>query len=158
MKQSKNAPGKSIFSSEAAELGTEIHDVLSRIGWDIFEVDLASCTPEANRLLKEFLKSAEAKALFTQPGEEWDFWNEKSFDLLDDNQWVSGVFDRVHVRWEGGKAMEAHIYDYKTNRSTPEAIAKEYEGQMEQYRKATSKLLGIDIEKVSARTVPIRTK
>ncbi len=158
VKQSKNAPGKSIFSSEAAELGTEIHDVLSRIGWDIFEVDLASCTPEANRLLKEFLKSAEAKALFTQPGEEWDFWNEKSFDLLDDNQWVSGVFDRVHVRWEGGKAMEAHIYDYKTNRSTPEAIAKEYEGQMEQYRKATSKLLGIDIEKVSARTVPIRTK
>ena len=74
-----------------------------------------------------------------------------------EGQWVSGCFDRVHVRREGGKPVEAHILDYKTNRSTPEAIAREYDGQMEQYRKAASILLGIGIERVTARTVPIRS-
>jgi ATP-dependent exoDNAse (exonuclease V) beta subunit len=71
-------------------------------------------------------------------------------------KWISGIFDRVHIRREGGKAVEARIYDYKTNRSTPEAIAQQYEGQMEQYRLAASKLLGITIDKVSAQTIPIR--
>ena len=52
--------------------------------------------------------------------------------------------------------MEARIYDYKTNRSTPENIALEYQPQMEQYCKAASILLGIAIDNVSARTVPIR--
>ena len=71
-------------------------------------------------------------------------------------KWISGIFDRVHIRWEGGKAVEARIYDYKTNRSTAEAIAQQYEWQMEQYRLAAAKLLGITIDKVSARTIPIR--
>jgi ATP-dependent exoDNAse (exonuclease V) beta subunit len=71
-------------------------------------------------------------------------------------QWISGIFDRVHIRRERGKAVEARIYDYKTNRSTPEAIAGQYEGQMEQYRQAAAKLLGITTDNVSARTIPIR--
>ena len=52
--------------------------------------------------------------------------------------------------------MEARIYDYKPNLSTPEAIAQQYEGQMEQCRLEAAKLLGITIDNVSARTVPIR--
>jgi len=156
--QSSEGGARSSFSSDAADLGTEIHKVLSQIGWDIREAALASCSPEASRLLEAFLNTAEAKDLFTKPGEGWTHWNEKSFDLMIDGKWVSGCFDRVHVRREGGKPVEAGIYDYKTNRSSPEAIALEYQGQMEQYRKAASILLGIGIAKVSAQTVPIRQK
>lgn len=144
------------FSSDAADLGTEIHELLSRIEWDAARVDLSACSKEARSLIEVFLKSAEAKAIFSKPTGEWDLWNEKPFDLMIDGKWISGCFDRVHVRREGGKAVEAQILDYKTNRSTPEKIAEEYEGQMQQYREAASRLLGLPLEKITAKTVPIR--
>ena len=145
------------FSSDAAELGTEIHEALSRITWDLKEADLSGCTEQARELLQPFLRSKSAKEVFSKPAGDWDLWNEKPFDLMIDGQWISGCFDRVQIRREGGKPVEAEILDYKTNRSTHEAIAKEYEGQMAQYRKAASQLLGIDVTQVTARTVPIRT-
>ena len=144
------------FSSDAADLGTEIHEVLSRVEWDTTKADLAECSEPARELLAPFLKSADAMEVFSKPAGEWDLWNEKPFDLVIDGKWISGCFDRVQVRREGGKAVEAHIYDYKTNRSTPEEISKEYEGQMEQYRQAASRLLGLPLDKISAKTVPIR--
>jgi len=148
--------GDSAISLEAADLGTEIHELLSRIEWNTAKIDLSSCSKPARELLETFLKSAEAEEVFSKPGEGWILWKEKPFDLMDSGKWISGIFDRVHFRREGGKAVEARIYDYKTNRSTPEAIAQQYEGQMEQYRLAAAKLLGITIDKVSARTISIR--
>jgi len=150
--------GRGSFSPDAADLGTEIHEVLSRIEWDTTQADLAGCSDPARELLAPFLKSAHAKEVFFKPSRsgEWELWNEKPFDLVIDGKWISGCFDRVHVRHEGGKAVEAHIFDYKTNRSAPEAIAKEYEGQMEQYRQAASSLLGLSLDKIAAKTVPIR--
>jgi len=148
--------GEVSYSSDAADLGTEIHEVLSQIEWNPANIDLSSCSHPARELVIIFLNSAEAKSLYAKPREDWVLWNEKPFDLMACGQWISGIFDRVHIRREGGKAVEARIYDYKTNRSTPEAIARQYEGQMEQYRQAAAKLLGITIDNVSARTIPIR--
>jgi ATP-dependent exoDNAse (exonuclease V) beta subunit len=150
------AEEENAFSLDAADLGTEIHEVLSRLEWDIAQVDLATCTPKARELLEIFLSTPESKALFSKPGAGWELWRERAFDLAIDGKWISGIFDRVHIRREGGKAIEAHILDYKTNRKTPEAIAEEYEGQMEQYRQAASRLLGLPLEKITAKTVPIR--
>ena len=149
---------RAAFSSDAADLGTEIHEVLSRIDWDIKQADLSKCSPAARELLEPFLCSEQAREVFTRVGNEWINWNEKSFDLMIEGKWVSGCFDRVHVRYEQGRPMQALIYDYKTNRSTPESIAREYEPQMAQYCKAASILLGIGIDQVNARTVPIRQK
>ena len=154
--QSSEGVVRAAFSPDAADLGTEVHEVLSRIAWDPAEADLSRCSEAAQQLLGPFLRSSGAKELFTKPEGEWDLWNEKAFDLLIDGEWVSGCFDRVQIRREGGKAVEARIYDYKTNRSSAEAIAREYEGQMEQYRRAAALLLGISPDKVSAATVPVR--
>jgi ATP-dependent exoDNAse (exonuclease V) beta subunit len=154
--QSPEGAVRAAFSTDAADLGTEIHEVLSRIDWDINQADLSKCSPAARELLEPFLDSEQAREVFTRPSEEWTNWNEKPFDLMIEGQWVSGCFDRVHVRQDGGRPVEALIYDYKTNRSTPEAIAREYQPQMDQYCKAASILLGIGIDKVSARTVPVR--
>jgi ATP-dependent exoDNAse (exonuclease V) beta subunit len=155
-KKFTRAQGDELDTLDATDLGTEIHELLSRIEWDASLVDLSGCSQKAHELLESFLKSERAKSLYTNPGEDWDLWNEKPFDLMIDGQWISGIFDRVHIRREGGKPLEACIFDYKTNRSLPEAIAEEYQGQMDQYRKAASKLIGIGMEKVSAETVPIR--
>lgn len=152
----EEAGSRAAFSPDAADLGTEIHEVLAGIGWDIRVADLSACSEKARELLESFLRSKSAKAVFDKPAGDWDLWNERSFDLMIDGAWVSGCFDRVHVRREEGLPVEAMIYDYKTNRSTPESIAREYEGQMEQYRRAASILLGIGIDKVSAMTVPVR--
>lgn len=148
--------GRGSFSLDAADLGTEIHELLSCIEWEASQVDLSACSKDARTLLEAFLKSAEAKAIFAKPAGEWDLWNEKPFDLMIDGKWISGCFDRVHVRREAGKAVEARIYDYKTNRSTPEAIAEEYTGQMQQYSLAASRLLGLPLDKITAKTIPIR--
>ncbi len=148
--------GRSSFSPDAADLGTEIHEVLSRIEWDITAADLSACSEKARELLEPFLRSQSAKDVFGKPPGDWDLWNEKPFDLLIDGNWVSGCFDRVHVRREGGKAVEARIYDYKTNRSSPEEIAREYQSQMEQYCKAASLLLGLAPAQVTAITIPVR--
>ena len=153
---SGDGTGNGNYSLDAADLGTEIHEVLSRVEWDTSVVDLSRCTEPARDLLETFLSSEVAKAVFTKPGEDYELWNEKPFDLMIDGQWISGIFDRVQIRREGGRPVKAEILDYKTNRATPEAIKEEYEGQMEQYRKAAAQLLGIPIESVTARTVPIR--
>jgi ATP-dependent exoDNAse (exonuclease V) beta subunit len=153
---SDQSGARAAFSSDAADLGTEIHEVLSRIAWDSKVVDLSGCSDQARKLLAPFLQSKVAEKIFTMPEGDWDLWNERAFDLMIDNVWISGIFDRVHICRKDGRAVEARIYDYKTNRSTPEAIAKEYEGQMDQYRKAIAALLGIGVDQVSAQTVPIR--
>jgi ATP-dependent helicase/nuclease subunit A len=147
---------KAPFSPDAADLGTEIHEVLSRIEWDPSQADLAKCSAPARELLERFLRSEQAREVFTKPPGEWDLWNEKPFDIAMEGTWVSGCFDRVHIRRESGRPLEALILDYKTNRSTPEAIAKEYTGQMEQYRKAASVLLRLPMERIKAATVPVR--
>lgn len=147
---------RAAFSPDAADLGTEIHEVLSRITWNPSEADLTKCSAPAKELLERFLRSDEARRVFTKPDGNWDLWNERTFDIELDGNWVSGCFDRVHVRREGDRPVEALILDYKTNRSSPGAIAVEYEGQMEQYRKAASVLLGLPVERISAETVPVR--
>jgi len=154
--QSGEQDARAAFSLDAAELGTEIHEVLSRVAWDRQNVDFSGCSPQARNLLVPFLESKVAEEIFTKPGEDWDLWNERAFDLMIDNVWISGIFDRVHICRKDGRTVEARIYDYKTNRSSPEEIAKEYEGQMDQYRKAIAELLGIGVDHVSAHTVPIR--
>ena len=146
----------SLFSHDAANLGTEIHELLSQIEWNPTGLDLTQCSQEAGRLLKVFLTTPEAATIFTYPGEQSTLWCEQAFDMMLDGKWVSGIFDRVHIRREAGVVVAAEIFDYKTNRATPEVIAQEYASQMELYRQAAAKLLGIDITHITARTVPIR--
>lgn len=148
--------GEETYSLDAADLGTEIHEVLSRVEWDTSVVDLSTISEIARELLEAFFTSEEAKSVFSKPEGDWDLWNEKPFDLMIDGQWISGIFDRVQINREGGNPVSADILDYKTNNKSPEEIESEYEGQMEQYRVAASKLLGINLDRVTARTVPIR--
>jgi len=142
---------------EAADLGIEIHEILSLIQWDCGAVDLSRCSVEARRLLGKFLEAVDARGIFTQPEGDWILWRERAFDIMIGRDWVSGVFDRVHIRMENGKPVEIMIFDYKTNHATPSQIEKKYAGQMDLYRRAASKLLGLDLRSISARTVPIRT-
>lgn len=78
-----------------------------------------------------------------------EVWRERAFEAVVDGAWVSGVPDRVVVRWEGGKVAGAAIYDFKTERDADaERLRGRYAGQLELYREVVGGLLGVGREQV----------
>ena len=68
-------------------------------------------------------------------------WRERAFDVVLDNEMISGVFDRVHVYGD-----RAEIIDFKSDRVRDdlslEQAAEKYAPQMKTYRQALTKLTG----------------
>ena len=79
-----------------------------------------------------------------------------AFEIIDGNQWTTGVFDRVEFRGGVDTPLVAEIFDYKTNRphssETPAAFAermrKTYSRQMAAYKRALCSLTGLAPEMV----------
>ena len=82
-----------------------------------------------------------AKRLAKSEGDV-QLWRERAFDVVVDNEMISGVFDRVHVY-----ADRAEVLDFKSDRvgdeSSLQQAAKKYEPQMATYRQALAKLTGL---------------
>ncbi len=145
-------------SRDASGLGSEIHAALATISWLEESPPLfPKCSDMAGRLLQGFFNTSSAQNLFRRPDEPCELWREKPFDVLVGGQWVSGVFDRVHIRLHpDGQPASATIYDFKTDKASPEEIQSRYACQMAAYRTAAAILLGLS--NVVAETVPIRIK
>ncbi len=143
-------------SQNASALGSEIHAALAAISWlDAAPPSFPDCSGEARHLLEAFFSTPAAQRLFRRPDEPCELWCEKSFDVLVGEQWVSGVFDRVHIRLHpDGQPASATIYDFKTDKATAEEIHSRYAPQMAAYRTAAASLLGLT--DVVVETVPIR--
>lgn len=152
-------------------LGTLVHELLAEVEWTPDLSDVKSgwiqrqlLTPEELALAAESSESsagcrAAAMALdvlgskfcapaFQPPGPHACVWRERSFDLVLDDEWVSGTFDRVVLDLDAsGKARRAWIIDYKTD-TVPDtlAVAAKLEGyrpQLALYRRALAKLTGL---------------
>ena len=82
------------------------------------------------------------------PEEDVQLWRESAFDVVTDNEMISGVFDRVHLF-----ADRAEIIDFKSDRVGDQASMKKaverYTPQMTTYRQALAKLTGIAEQKIS---------
>ena len=145
-------------SRDASDLGSEIHAALAAISWlDATPPAFPECSAQARQLLEAFFTTRTAQKLFSRPEEPCELWLEKSFDVLLGEQWVSGVFDRVHIRVHpDGQPASATIYDFKTDKASPKEIQSRYAPQMAAYREAAAILLGLT--DVTVETVPIRIK
>jgi ATP-dependent exoDNAse (exonuclease V) beta subunit len=146
------------LSFDAADLGTEVHEILSRIQWiEAHPAQMDFASREATKLVNGFLQKPIAKEAFSKPQAPVDLWREKAFDVMLEGQWVSGVFDRVVIhRTQDGKPASAVIYDFKTDYGTASEIEERYAGQMEVYRKATCVLLGLSKDHVKSQILCIR--
>jgi ATP-dependent exoDNAse (exonuclease V) beta subunit len=124
--------------------GTRLHEALSQVEW----LDPATLQPPD--IVKADLDLTVASAFrdaLTRPTGAIDLWRERSFELIDDDKWVSGTFDRV-VFFETCGERRAEICDFKSNRlrngETDAAFAQRmactYEGQMADYRSALAQL------------------
>lgn len=145
----------------AMERGTAIHALLEKVGW-LGEEGAVPMDWDASESAEEVvacLARPEVHALLQRPsgGGKHELWKEKSFDVLVDGRWLSGVIDRVHVhRNEAGIVQRVEIIDFKSDRVEAESLnaaVEHHSVQLVHYRQAVSALLGLTSDQVELHLV-----
>jgi ATP-dependent helicase/nuclease subunit A len=70
-----------------------------------------------------------------------------------DQVFMEGVIDRLVLRREQGRVVEAEILDYKSNRISPEQVAEaaaDYRPQLDAYTRAVATMYGIPLDRCTA--------
>jgi len=156
---------------DARDVGTAMHRLFEEVSW-IDEVDVESLIAEwstsssmsedlkqmAVELFRQAVAAPEIRRALTKPPGNVSLWREKRFEVVVGNRWVSGAFDRVVVsRDQDGKALAATVFDFKSDEVADDAslaeLARQYRPQMEAYRGALSRMLGLQPAKVALRLV-----
>ncbi len=160
------APGREF---DPAAFGSEVHALLASVLW--WDEAGASAWLDARRVAGHGERAlTEALACLRGPGAETVFgrvagetvevWRERAFEIILDQAWVTGVFDRVLVRRDAsGAAVRVDVFDFKTDRfaATGDAgheLRARYAGQMSLYRRAAAVLTGAASEQVRCFLVP----
>lgn len=153
------------------ELGEAVHQLFERVSWidDIDADELIWRWVQSTTVREELREKAaeqfrraialpQIRRALSKPGGELSLWREKGFEIVLDDRWVSGKFDRVVVmRDEEGRPVRATIYDYKsddvTDRGDLAAMAERYRPQMALYRAALSRMCALAAGKIALRLV-----
>ena len=160
-----SAPG----DEDAAAFGSAVHALLASVLW--WEEALADMWIAARRGASHgeaaiaealtCLRGAGSRDVFVAPSDgSAEVWRERSFEIILDEAWVTGVLDRVLVvRDERGRIARVVVYDFKTDRVCDTAdTAREwrarYAAQMQLYRRAVAVLTGASLDRVRAVLVP----
>lgn len=128
----------------AARHGVTVHAAYQKIGWA--DDETLATLPCAFRVA------------FERPSPEATLWRERGYEFFEDCRWETGQFDRV-VFTGAGASRAATIYDFKTNaKGAGESDADfahrmcvTYVPQMAAYRRALSRLTGIDETRIATR-------
>jgi len=155
--EGEDIPAGLILGGGAARhLGTEVHELLAQVEWLGQEPDFSNATPEATKLVREFLASDQAAAL-KKPEGKILLWRERAFDVEIDGRPLSGIFDRVHIEMDADRQpVGARIYDFKTDKG-PVDLREKYKDQLNSYIEAAALLLGISQDKVEAEPLRVRS-
>jgi len=145
-----------ITNREARELGTEVHRLLAAIEWfDGVPPDISGDNAAAE-IVRHFLATSDAAKVFTRPPGEFLLWRERTYDVEIDGQIHTGTFDRVFITLNNGQPVAAQIYDFK-NEPPDLDLSEKYQDQLESYRTAAAKLLGLDLTQVSATAISVQS-
>ncbi len=166
----------SLNSTFSAELGISVHELFQHITWldDTDTVGLVSmwaqdCTVSdavKSAVRGEFenaIRSPAFRKLLAKPERDTDLWREQRFEIVLNNEYVSGCFDRVSfARGSGPTGVEqAEIIDYKTDNINPDtdlaAAKKKYRPQLELYRKVIAKITDLPAKKISCKLAFTKT-
>jgi ATP-dependent exoDNAse (exonuclease V) beta subunit len=143
-----------------ADFGTAIHGLFEEIAW-LDQADIKAAIeawkskvplpPEMEKeLVDEFLAVLDdpgCRSLLSRPEGPCELWREQAFEIVLDQQWISGVIDRAHIAEDRGYA---EIIDFKSNRmplgdagETREALeraVRSYQPQLHLYRRALARM------------------
>ena len=106
------------------------------------------------------------KAALTQPGiraalakpivpggERIELWRERPFAVRRGAELITGMFDRVVVRWAGENVQQATLLDYKTDTIQDDLPARieRYRPQIQAYRRVLATMLDLPTAQIEAR-------
>ena len=150
------------ITHDSMEIGKAIHELFQRVSW-IDDADVEGLIQEwqeassaheetKQRAIAQFrqaMASDEVRQVLSRPEGVVSLWREKHFEIVLEDQWITGVFDRVVVTYDrGGKPLQATILDFKSNEIADETeLAKNaeyYRPQLLLYGRALSRMLPID--------------
>lgn len=161
-----------LFKAESPEVlsfGSAIHELFREVEWS------DGCVPDAiirnwqpaysypdivlRDVKEQFVKvltEPMIKKALSKPVGIVELWREKSFDVILDSNWISGIFDRVVItRGNDGVPAWAEITDFKSNRTTDHKmigkLTAAYRPQINLYRKALARLLNLREDRIEAR-------
>ena len=154
---------------DSLELGTAIHELFEKVSWSD-EVDIDNLVREwqkASSVAKEIkqkaieqfqqaLVSAEVRQALSRPEGDVDLWREKHFEIVLNDQWITGVFDRVTIERDlDNEIVKATVLDFKSDEVTNAAElndrAERYRMQLSTYGEALSRMLRINPSQVTLR-------
>lgn len=111
----------------------------------------------ASQQILALLGDQTIRRMFLRPSSSARVWRERSFDLVDDGNWISGVMDRVILDRASPERHPVWLIDFKTdeieNEGALEAKVRGYETQISQYRRALATLLGFSMPDIRATLV-----
>lgn len=148
------------------ELGTAVHELFEFITWlEEDDPDALIKTWEAHSRLtdeprgssihhfKQALAKAPIQEALARPTGPCALWREKSFEIVLEDDWVTGTFDRVIIfKNKKDEISSALVQDFKTNEvqsdEDVDQAAEHYRPQMQLYRRVLSTLLNLPPEQI----------
>jgi ATP-dependent helicase/nuclease subunit A len=158
----------SLNDSNALNHGKAVHSLLAEVEWSTAGEVVIKEAAWRERGVSEAslqevtacLRSGELAEVFS-PRSRAELWRERAFEVMLEDGWISGAFDRVIVeRDDHGRALRATVFDFKTDQSPAAhelATALRYHGrQLNLYRRVAARLAGLDVAAVKCELVLTR--
>ncbi len=143
---------------------------------NLAELELAALIRQFRRALSTpLVRSVLTRATYRQPAPtdattpvhagrgiaapHWQVWRERPFALREDDVILSGAIDRLVALYDGDRPVGADVIDFKTDvlpagdAAALEARVEFYRPQLDAYRRAAARLLGLEPGCVGARLV-----
>ncbi len=132
---------------KGTSFGTTVHELFMRIAW-LEEGEEITFNPNddirAVATVRRALATPAIARHFRRPARDNRLYREQNIEAVADGTWISGQIDRLVVEYEGGRAVRARIYDYKTDATAdPATLAETYRSQMNAYRRLISLAFGL---------------
>lgn len=172
--EARRVPASTILAwgaDEGARYGTRIHALFEQVAWsDEPAPDDETLLRALRRALpddsegrrrraiadfREMLAHPEVHAALARPqAAKARLWREAPFSVLLPEGILQGRFDRVVITRDGDGLLSADLLDFKTDdlsSTTLEAAVESHRPQMQAYRQALERMLGIPAARVRAR-------
>jgi ATP-dependent exoDNAse (exonuclease V) beta subunit len=122
-------------SAGGMKFGSEVHAAFEMVGW-IDETLPTLPDGEAGSLVTSLLATPRIRPLFERNGRSVELFREQAVDAASQDQWLSGIMDRLHVHRDSrGLVSRVEIIDFKTDAIDDiSGLVKRYSSQMEAYR------------------------
>lgn len=161
------AQGMALFGpagAAAADFGTKVHALFETVEWWEEGKSAAWAATRRNEGAEETalaevlncLNNTGLATVFAHPGGLAEVWRERAFEVVLDEVWLTGVFDRVVVQKDAADHnVRAWVIDFKTDRAREgeDAVRRARErhaGQLGIYRRVAAVLTGLPLAAVRA--------